>query len=106
MLVLTRIAVVVVEIWGEAFPLRKILVEISMGGMVWSARELFCGLVTLIDVTCDPVVGVCMLDLTRTAVVVIEMDGELSPHSVICAIFEGGGGGTGNSFVKTHSMFL
>jgi hypothetical protein len=106
MLCLTRISVAVVEIWGEAFPFGEILVEISMGGMVWNARELFYGLATLMNGTSDLSVGVCMLGLTRTAVVVVEMDGELSPHSVICAIFESGGGGTGNSFVRTHGTFL
>jgi hypothetical protein len=37
-----------------------------------------------------------MVGLTRIGVVFIEMEGELSPHSVIWAIFESGGGGTGN----------
>jgi len=41
------------------------LVEISIGGMVWSARELLYGLVTLIDVTGDPFVSVYMLGLIR-----------------------------------------
>ena len=36
---LTVVALVVVQIWGEVSPLMGDLVEISMGGMVWGARE-------------------------------------------------------------------
>jgi hypothetical protein len=39
MLVLTRIGVVVVEIWGEVFPFGDIWWRSQWGGMVWSARE-------------------------------------------------------------------
>jgi hypothetical protein len=42
------LTMVPVEIWGEIPPLWN-LVEISKGGMVWSARELFYGLVSFID---------------------------------------------------------
>ena len=35
-----------------------------MGGMVWSARELWDGVVTLIDVRDDLSVSACMLGLT------------------------------------------
>ena len=38
MLGLTLAAVVVMEIWGEISPQGN-LVEISMGGIVWSAKE-------------------------------------------------------------------
>jgi hypothetical protein len=48
------------------------------GGMVWSARELYDGLVTLIGVTGDPSVGVCMLGLPMVGVVVVEIWGEVS----------------------------
>jgi hypothetical protein len=98
--------VVVVEIWGEAFPLGGNLVEISMGGMVWSARELFHGLVTLIDVTSGVSVSVTMLGLTMVALVVVEIWGEIPPHCVICAIFEIGGGKRGNSFVRSGVMMF
>jgi hypothetical protein len=75
-----------------------------MGGMVWSARELFYGLVTLIDITCDLSVSVGVLSLTMVALVVVEIWGEIPPHSVICAIFEIGGGKTGNSFVRSGGL--
>jgi hypothetical protein len=74
-----------------------------MGGMVWSTRELYDCVVTLIDVTGDLFVGVYMLGLTMVGVVVVEI--EISP-SVICAIFEFGGGNTRNNFVRGGSMVL
>jgi hypothetical protein len=43
---------------------------------------------------------------TRIGVVVVEMEGELSPHIVICAIFEIGGGRTVNSFVRSGDRLL
>ena len=50
-----------------------------MGGMVWSARELWDGVVTLIDVRGDPPVSGCMLGLTMVAIVVVGMGGEIPP---------------------------
>ena len=50
-----------------------------MGGMVWSARELWDGVVTLIDVRDDLSVSVCMLGLTMVAIVVVGMGGEIPP---------------------------
>jgi hypothetical protein len=62
------------------------------GGSGMDARELYDCLVTLIDVTGDPSVDVCMIGLTMVGVVV-EIGGEEISPSVICAIFEFGGGG-------------
>ena len=53
-----------------------------MGGMVWSARELWYGLVALIEVRRGPPAGFCDLCLRRIAMVVAEMEGEHSPHCV------------------------
>jgi hypothetical protein len=39
--------------------------EISMGGMVWSAREWWYGRVTLLEVREDHPAGVCTIGLTR-----------------------------------------
>jgi hypothetical protein len=50
-----------------------------MGGMVWSARELWDGVVTLIDVRDDLSVSICMLGLTMVGVVVVEMEGQIPP---------------------------
>ena len=50
-----------------------------MGGMVWSARELWDGVVTLIDVRDDPSVSACMVGLTRIGVGVVEIWGEVFP---------------------------
>jgi len=44
-----------------------------MGGMVWSAKESWYGLVTLIEVGYDPLSGVYMLRLTRIRLVVAEI---------------------------------
>jgi len=44
--------------------------------------------------------------LTRIAVVVVEMEGEEISPSVVCAIFESGGGKRGNNFVRGGSMVL
>jgi len=74
MLSLTWVAVVVVEIWSEISPLGEFGVSrISMGGMVWSAKESWYGLVTLIEVGYDPLSGVYMLRLTRIRLVVAEI---------------------------------
>jgi hypothetical protein len=51
------------------------LVEISKGGMVWSARELFYGLVSFIDAGDGPSVGVYRVRWTRISVGVVEMEG-------------------------------
>jgi hypothetical protein len=44
-----------------------------MGGMVWSAKESWYGLVTLIEVGYDPLTGVYMLGFTRIRLVVAEI---------------------------------
>ena len=44
-----------------------------MGGMVWSAKESWYNLVTLIEVGYDPLTGVYMLGLTRIRLVVAEI---------------------------------
>ena len=55
-----------------------------MGGVVWSARELYDGVVTLIDVTSDPSISVCMLGLIRKVMLVVEIWGEIPPLREIC----------------------
>jgi hypothetical protein len=80
--------------------------EISMGGMVWIARELYDGLVTLIDVGDESLAGEDLVSWTRIGVVSVEMEGELSPHSVVWAIFEIGGGKTGNNCVRSGDRVL
>jgi len=77
-----------------------------MGGMVWSARELWDGVVTLIDVRDDLSVSVCMVGLTMVGVVVVGVGGEEISPSVICEIFEFGGGKTGNNFVRSGGLVL
>jgi len=84
---LTLVAVVVVEIWGEIPPTGE-FVEISMGGMIWSAKEGWYGLVTFIEVEYDSHAVFDGLGLVPLALVVAEIWGEHSPHSEICAIFE------------------
>jgi len=64
----------------------------SMGGMVWSGRELLYGVVTLMDVGDDPPAGEDMVGLTGIGVVVVEMEDSEIPQSVIWGIFENGGG--------------
>jgi hypothetical protein len=44
-----------------------------MGGMVWSTKESWYGLVTLIEVGYDPPTDVYMLGLTRIRLVVAEI---------------------------------
>ena len=44
-----------------------------MGEMVWSAKGLLYGLVTLIEVGYDLLTGVCMLGLTRSELVADEI---------------------------------
>ena len=73
---------------------------------VLSTKYWCYGVPTLIDVRDDPTVSVCMLGLTMVALVVVEIWGEIFPHSVICAIFEIGGGKTGNSFVRSGGLIL
>jgi hypothetical protein len=74
MLSLTWVAVVVVEIWSEISPLGEFGVSrISMGGMVWSAKESWYGLVTLIEVGYDPLTGVYLLGLTRIRLVPVDL---------------------------------
>jgi hypothetical protein len=80
--------------------------EISLGGMVWSARELYDALVTLIDVGDGSLAVEDMVRWTRIGVVAVEMEGQMSPHSVICAIFEIGGGRAGNKFVRSGDRVL
>ena len=59
-----------------------------MGGMVWSARELWYGLVSLIEVRKAPPAGLCSGRLAWIAMVVVEIEGEWSSHTVICVIFD------------------
>ena len=54
-----------------------------MGGMVWNARELWDGVVTLIDVRDDLSVSVCMVGLTMVAMVVVEKGVEIPPQWLI-----------------------
>ena len=49
--------------------------EISKGGIVWSARELFYGLVSFIDTGDGPSIGVYRVCWTRIGVGVVEMEG-------------------------------
>ena len=49
--------------------------EISKGGMVWSAREVFYGLVSFIDAGDGPSVSVYRVRWTRISVGVVEMEG-------------------------------
>ena len=82
------------------------LVEISKVGMVWRRRGWYYGHLGLIEGWRGPPSGDYKVRLTRIAVVVVEMEGEEISHSVICAIFESGGGKTGNKFVKSGAMVL
>ena len=68
--------------------------EISAGGMVWSARELFYGVVTLIELGYDPPTGFGILGLVSIALVAAEIWGEFPPHSESWAIFDGWGTGS------------
>jgi hypothetical protein len=52
------------------------LVEFSEGGMVWSGREFFYGLVSFIDAGDGSPSGVDRVYWTRIGVGVIEMEGE------------------------------
>jgi len=47
-----------------------------------------------------------MISLTRIGVLVVEIGGEEISPSVICAIFEFGGGNTRNNFVRGEGMLL
>ena len=49
--------------------------EISKGGMIWSARELFYGLVSFIDAGGEPHSGGHRVCWTRIGVGVVEMEG-------------------------------
>jgi hypothetical protein len=53
-------------------------VEISKGGMVWSAQELFYGLVSFIDAGDGSLAGANGVRWTRIGVGVVEMEGERS----------------------------
>jgi hypothetical protein len=55
------------------------LVEISMGGMIQSARELFYGLVSFIEAGDESPTGEYLVRSTRMAVVVVEMEVEEIP---------------------------
>jgi hypothetical protein len=77
-----------------------------MGGMVWSASELHYGHVTLIEVGYDAPARFCILGLVSLSLVVAEIWGEHSPHSVIFEIFEFGGGKTGHRFVRSGALVL
>ena len=91
---------------GEILPLWGNLVEISMGGMVWSARELHYSHVILIEVGYDAPARFCVLGLVSLSLMAAEIWDEHSPHSVICAIFEFGGGKTWNSIVRSGGLVL
>jgi hypothetical protein len=83
--------------------------EISMWGMVWSARELFYGFVlrlSPIDAGDESPANGYMVRWTRIAVVVAEMEGEGISHGLMCAIFESRGRRSGNKFVRTGLMVL
>jgi len=75
----------------------------SKVGMVWRPRECH---VDLIEAGDDTPAGGYRVRLTRIGVVVIEMEGEEISQSVICAIFESGGGTSGNNCVRSCSMVL
>ena len=91
---------------GENFPPVGDLVEISKMGMVWKPRKWSYGHVGLIDDADGSLASGYKVCLTRIAVVVVEMEGEEISQSVICTIFESGGGKTGNNFVRSRSMVL
>jgi hypothetical protein len=63
------------------------LVEISMGGMVWSAREWWYGHVALLKVREDRLAGVCSVGLTRFKLWAGKIWGSDFPHSVLTALF-------------------
>ena len=77
-----------------------------MGGMVWSGRELHYSHVILIEVGYDPTARFCILGLVSLSLMAAEIWGEHSPHSVICAIFEFGGGKMGNRIVRSGGLVL
>ena len=54
-------------------PARGNLVKISIGVRVWTAREMFYGLVTLIEVVDTSPTGDYKVRLTRICVVVVEI---------------------------------
>ena len=77
-----------------------------MGGMVWSARELHYGHVTLIEVGDESPTGEDVVRLTIIGMVVGEGGGEVFPTGVIFEIFEFGGGKTWKNFVRSGAIVL
>ena len=77
-----------------------------MWEMVWRARESLYGLVRRIDSGDESPANEHRVRWTRIAVMVAEMEGEGISHSLICAIFESGGGRSGNKFVMSGVMVL
>jgi len=62
--------------------------------------------VTLIDAGDGSPAGGDMVRLTRIGAVSVEMEGEEIPPRVICAIFQIGGGKTGNNFLRRGDRVL
>ena len=54
----------------------------------------------------EPFSGFYTVHLARIALVVVEMEGELSPQGVICAIFEFGEYSRGNKFVWSGAVLF
>ena len=77
--------------------------EISKGGMIWSARELFYGLVSFIDAGDGSHAGVHMVCWTRIGVVAVEIQAELLS---ICTIFEIEWARTVNNFLRSGDRVL
>ena len=72
------------------FPTLGALVEISMGGMVWSTREWWYGHVTLLEVREDHLAGVCSVGLTRLKLWAGKIWGWDFPHSIIALFVDVG----------------
>ena len=77
-----------------------------MGGMVRSAREQWDGHVSLREAGEESPSGAYTVRLARIALVVVEMEGELSPQGVICAIFEFSEYSRGNKFVWSGAVLF
>ena len=91
------------------FQLQKLVLALKMEIFeeeleIISRRECWNVIVVDMEVRGDGSVSGCMLGLTRMVVVVVEIWGEVPPHSEICAIFGVGGEKLGNNFVESGVM--
>ena len=99
----------VAEIWGAVSPHSEICAIFGVGVNVSRNKFVRSGpyaLATLIDTREDPSTGFCQLGLVSLALVVVEIWGEVSPHSIICAFLGVGGGRTWNKFLRSGGMVL